>query len=55
MIPSQICEMLPQVINQRINPLLARIPQSIAFTQLANMFMSLLGPRVPLYVSFILL
>lgn len=44
--------MLPQVINERINPLLARIPQSIPFTQMVNLLTELLGRRVPAHVSY---
>lgn len=47
MAPARICELLPQLIDERINPLLARIPQSIPFTQMANIFMGLLGGSMP--------
>ncbi|KAK6112868.1 LBP / BPI / CETP family C-terminal domain protein [Brugia pahangi] len=47
MVPDRFCGMLPQVINERINPMLARIPQSIPFTQFATLFTNFLGGSVP--------
>ncbi|VDM19974.1 unnamed protein product [Wuchereria bancrofti] len=47
MVPDRFCAMLPQVINERINPMLARIPQSIPFTQFATLFTNFLGGSVP--------
>ncbi|CAG9538603.1 unnamed protein product [Cercopithifilaria johnstoni] len=45
--PNAICGMLPTVINERINPILARIPQSISFMQIINLFKGLLGGSKP--------
>ncbi|VDN37782.1 unnamed protein product [Gongylonema pulchrum] len=49
MVPDRICQMLPQVINEKVNPLLARIPQSIPFSQIASIMSGLLGPSAPAY------
>uniref|UniRef100_A0A158Q6S6 BPI1 domain-containing protein n=1 Tax=Elaeophora elaphi TaxID=1147741 RepID=A0A158Q6S6_9BILA len=47
MAPNRICGMLPQLVNGMVNPMLARLPQSISFTQIANLFMGLLGGSIP--------
>ncbi|VDK62029.1 unnamed protein product [Onchocerca ochengi] len=47
LIPTRVCEMLPNIINQRVNPMLARF-QSVPFSQiLAPLLDGLLGPSLP--------
>ncbi|MCP9264973.1 LBP / BPI / CETP family protein [Dirofilaria immitis] len=48
MIPERACKALPDIINQRVNPMLARFPQSIPFSQLSStLFAGLLGGGTP--------
>ncbi|EFO27155.1 hypothetical protein LOAG_01329 [Loa loa] len=47
MVPGRVCAMLPQIISERINPMLARIPQSVSFTQIASLFTELLEGSIP--------
>ncbi|VDM97325.1 unnamed protein product [Thelazia callipaeda] len=49
MLPGQICQMVPDLLTQRLNPQLARIPQYIPFSQISSFAMSSFGPRVPAY------
>ncbi|TKR95969.1 hypothetical protein L596_010057 [Steinernema carpocapsae] len=37
MMPSKICQALPQLLNEKINPKLSQIPQAIALTQMLQM------------------
>jgi hypothetical protein len=36
MLPSQICNQLPNILNQQLNSRLTAIPQSISLTQILN-------------------
>uniref|UniRef100_A0A915BX11 Lipid-binding serum glycoprotein C-terminal domain-containing protein n=1 Tax=Parascaris univalens TaxID=6257 RepID=A0A915BX11_PARUN len=47
MLPSQLCNMIPQLVNERINPLLRRLPRGIPLTQIASIAGGLLGGNVP--------
>lgn len=52
MIPDRLCNMVPQLVNERINPLLRQLPRGIPLTQIVSIAGSLLGGNVPPIVSF---
>lgn len=53
-IPSKLCEALPRIVNERVNPKLAEVPQWIALKQIASLAGGIIGGnnKVPEYASF---
>uniref|UniRef100_A0A915AI63 BPI2 domain-containing protein n=1 Tax=Parascaris univalens TaxID=6257 RepID=A0A915AI63_PARUN len=52
-IPSKLCEALPRIVSERINPKLAEVPQWIALKQIASLAGGIIGGnnKVPEYCS----
>ncbi|KHN83853.1 hypothetical protein Tcan_18543 [Toxocara canis] len=47
MVTDQICKSVPQLVNERVNPMLRRLPRGISYNQIVSMTGGLLGPEVP--------
>ncbi|KHN83868.1 hypothetical protein Tcan_18535 [Toxocara canis] len=46
MVTDQICKSVPQLVNERVNPMLRRLPRGISYNQIVSMTGGLLGPEV---------
>lgn len=50
LVPARICEMLPSLVESRVNPMLARIPLYIPFSEITSSLNNILSPNIPPHV-----